>query len=88
MPEFTGTLTGVPEEVARLMETLSRTQDLANLAVAELASLRRLKAILEDYSDTIDGDDGQPEPNMAMGILSEWEMREHYDYPQKQRGGA
>lgn len=43
--------------------------------------LALLLSILNDYSDTVDGSDGEPEPNMAMGVLCDYEMRLRYERP-------
>lgn len=33
--------------------------------------LNDLRDLLDDYSDVVDGDDGQPRPNRAMSALAE-----------------
>lgn len=38
-----------------------------------LETLHRCAELLDDYSDVLDGDDGQPRPNRAMSLLQDVE---------------
>lgn len=46
---------------------------LMNSAPDMLECLRECYALLDDYSDVLDGDDGQPRPNKAMSMMTEIE---------------
>ena len=54
-------------------EGFQREAQLQRELDATKRKLERLLSILNNYADMVDGSDGEPEPNMAMGILVEYD---------------